>query len=500
MKTQTFCSSFSPDRNTSSAGAFREVARREFIRQSLALAGGCAWCLHGRNLLALPAPSALTTLISPGCRGSKVKVAKLYLGVPKAHWPTPKMDFAAEVKRYEAALGEMKPEVSDIDFVVNQAVSSKEDLKGIQSKLQEVDGILLIHISMGIGAVLQEILAAKKPTVLFAAPYSGHEWAGFGAMRNQPGGENLECLLTSDLRQLAAAVRPFRAIHHLREAKLLNLTTRPLPAEFTRKVADKFGAEIKTLELDRVLAAYESIDKEAAEAETRRWTRQATKVVEPPRSEIFNSCRLAVAFEKILAEENATALTVDCYGSMYRKLPAFPCLGFVRLNDLGLAGICESDLVSGMTFLLLQGLSGRPGFISDPTMDESKQAIILARCLGSTRMDGPAGARQPYKLRTIMERQEGCVPQVTMRVGQKVTQSLLVGVDKILYFTGEIIESPDTERGCRTKMTVKVDGDAAKLWQNWSHGLHRVTCYGDMIPDLKRFCRFKGIELVNEAA
>ena len=248
-----------------------------------------------------------------------------------------------------------------------------------------------------------------------------------------------------------------------------------------------------------MLAAYESIDVKAAEEETRRLMRQATRVVEPPRSEILNSCRLALAFEKVLAEENATALTVDCYGSMYRKLPAFPCVGFVRLNDLGLAGICESDLGSGMTFLMLQALSGRPGFISDPTVDEAKQAIILAHCLGSTRMDGPKGPQQRYKLRTIMERQEGCVPQVQMRVGEKVTQAILVGVNQLHYFTGRIIESPDTERGCRTKMTVKVDGNIEQLWQNWSHGLHRVTCYGDVTPDLRRLCRFKGIELVNEA-
>ena len=339
----------------------------------------------------------------------------------------------------------------------------------------------------------------KKPTMVFAAPYSGHEWSGFGALRHQPGGENLECLLTSDLKQLAAAVRPFRAMHHLREAKLLNLTTRSLPAEFTKAVAAKFGTEIQIVDLARVMAAYDSIDAKAAAEEARRWMRSATKIVEPPRDEILRSSRLALAFEKLLAEENATALTVDCYGSMYRKLPAFPCVGFVRLNDMGLAGICESDLSSGMAFLLLQGLTGRPGFISDPTVDESKGAIILAHCLGSTRMDGPAGPRAPYKLRTIMERQEGCVPQVTMRVGQRVTQTQLVGIEKLLCFAGTIIESPDTERGCRTKMTVKVDGDITKLWQNWSHGLHRVTCYGDLVPDLKRFCHFKGIELVNEA-
>jgi hypothetical protein len=491
--------SFSPHTIPQRTASARALDRRSFLRQSLALAGGCACCLHAGNLLALPTSSGLTTLISPGCRRSKVKIAKIYLGTPKAHWPTPKMDLETERNRYEAEFTRMDKEFADVEFVTNQLVTKKEELAGLPARVQAAEGVLIIHLSIGVGGVLQEILALKKPTMIFAAPYSGHEWAGFGALRNQPGGENLDCLLTSDLKQLAAAVRPFRAMHHLREAKLLNLTTRALPAEFTKAVADRFGTEIQTIDLPRMMAAYESIDAKAAQEEARRLMRSASKIVEPPRDEILRSCRLALAFEKVLAEENATALTVDCYGSMYRKLPAFPCVGFVRLNDMGLAGICESDLTSGMTFLLLQALSGRPGFISDPTVDESKGAIILAHCLGSTRMDGPAGPRAPYKLRTIMERQEGCVPQVTMRVGQKVTQAQFVGAGKLLFFTGDIIESPDTERGCRTKMTVKVDGDLTKLWQNWSHGLHRVTCYGDLAPDLKRFCRFKGIELVNEA-
>jgi len=104
-----------------------------------------------------------------------------------------------------------------------------------------------------------------------------------------------------------------------------------------------------------------------------------------------------------------------------------------------------------------------------------------------------------------MERREGAVPQVRMRIGQKVTQAKLVrsdGMDLLLYFTGEIIDTPvgiEADRGCRTKITVKVDGDAEKLWKNWSHGLHRVTCYGDITKELEHFCRFKEVEIVNEA-
>jgi hypothetical protein len=101
-----------------------------------------------------------------------------------------------------------------------------------------------------------------------------------------------------------------------------------------------------------------------------------------------------------------------------------------------------------------------------------------------------------------MERREGAVPQVRMRIGQKVTQAELIGTDLLLYFTGKVIDTPVSlkdDRGCRTKITVQVDGDAQQLWKNWSHGLHRVTCYGDLTRELQHFCRFKEIELVNEA-
>jgi len=306
-------------------------------------------------------------------------------------------------------------------------------------------------------------------------------------------------MLTGDMSQLAAAVRPFRAIHHLREARVLNVTERPWNAEALKPLTDKFGSRFVVVDLKRMLAAYESVSEDRARNEAERWIKNALAVVEPSRDEVVRSCRLALAFEKLMDEERATVITTDCYGTMYRKLPAFPCIGNVRLNDMGMGGICESDLRCVMTHILLQGLSGKPGFISDPTMDESKDAIILAHCLGSRKMDGPQGEMAPFKLRTIMERQEGCVPQVFMRVGQPVTQAILVGTDKMRYFTGTVIEAPDTERGCRTKITVKIDGCPRKVWENWSDGLHRQTVYGKIDDDLRRFCKFQQIEMIDEA-
>jgi L-fucose isomerase-like protein len=425
-------------------------------------------------------------------------VAKVYMGTPKAHWPTPLMDIKEEVRRYEAEFARMKGDLADVEFVTSELVTSPAEAAALKDRLATADGILAIHLSMGVVPILRELLSAGRPTALFAAPYSGHEWTGFGAIRKQKEGALLECFLTSDFDQLAVAIRPFRAIHHLREARILDVTTRNFDA-YAAAVKQKFGTEIVKIGRDRVLDAYKAIPDADAEAETRRWIGGAEKIVEPSRDEIFRSCKLALALQNVLDEEQATMVTVDCYGSMWRQLPAYPCISHARMNNMGLGGVCESDLPSAMTQALLQGLSGRPGFVSDPTMDVSARGIVLAHCMGTPRMDGPDKPPAPYRLRCVMERQEGAVPQVFMRVGRKVTQAELIGTDQLIYFTGEIIEAPDLPRGCRTKIKVRVDGDPEKLWQNWSHGLHRVTCYGNLTADLARFCRYKEIQMVNEA-
>jgi len=478
----------------------RHIDRREFLQIT---AGGMA-CFAGSSLFAADGWPGSSALVSPGCRRSKVKVARLYMGIKGAHWPKPALNFQEEMGVYAKQFAKLSNELADVDFAVDELVTSVQQAGQLKGRLESVDGILVIHLSMGIGGMLNEVLSVGKPTALFALPYSGHEWTSFGGLERQPGAR-LVCFLTSDYSQLAVAIRPFRAIHHLREAKILNVTTRSF-SDYAEQMKKTFGTEMKQVDLDTVVKAYNAIDDKAAEAETVRWLKGAQAVVEPARKEIFNACKLALAFENMLTAEDASVLTVDCYGTMWDKtikLPAYPCTGLCRLNDIGLGGICESDLRCAMTHIILQGLTGRPGFISDPTIDEAKNSIILAHCLGSRKMDGPNGPVAPYKFRTIMERQEGVVPQVEMRVGQRVTQAILIGTDSLLYFTGEVIGAPvkvENDRGCRTQIDVRVDGDATALWKNWSNGLHRQTVYGDITKDLQRFCKYEGIKLIDEAA
>jgi hypothetical protein len=136
----------------------RGLNRRQFIQ--LSAAAGGAWYLGGTRLLSWGATAPLSQLISPGCRRSKVKVARLYMGTSHGLWPKPSLDFEKEITFYRAEFAKMKDEFSDVEFPVDELVTSPEQAAALRDRLTRVDGILAIHFNIGISDILKEILAA----------------------------------------------------------------------------------------------------------------------------------------------------------------------------------------------------------------------------------------------------------------------------------------------------------------------------------------------------
>ncbi|MHC4573513.1 MAG: hypothetical protein ACYS76_05195, partial [Planctomycetota bacterium] len=92
----------------------REISRREFLELT---AAGCALCIAGMGCQGPTAVGAASgpKLISPGCRGTKVKVARLYMGKPgNPYWPKPKLDLKNEIKFYEAQFAKLGDELADV--------------------------------------------------------------------------------------------------------------------------------------------------------------------------------------------------------------------------------------------------------------------------------------------------------------------------------------------------------------------------------------------------
>ena len=219
-----------------------------------------------------------------------------------------------------------------------------------------------------------------------------------------------------------------------------------------------------------MMEIFRSIDPAAAEAEAQSyWIDPARAIVEPTRPEIVDSARMYLAIKQLMIEEKAQAITSQhCMGDPRG------CLSFSKLNDLGMVGACEGDIDSTLTMLLFAYAFGIPGFITDPVIDTAKNAVVHFHCTSATRMDGPAGDRLPFTIRTQTDTKGGVALQVENRVGQPVTCAKFVNLDTLLYCAGPIIETGESSLACRTQFTQRVP-DARKLFLDWGAASSKAT-------------------------
>lgn len=464
--------------------------RRHFIETTVV----SSMCLPTLlNTASAVAPQVYSSLTEPK---SKTRVGRVYCGNSTPGWPMAHFDVEGDVKMYEAEFAKLEKPLKDIEFVDAGLVSSVDQLTPSLEKFKDVDGILVILVSMGAGAMLQKLLELKKPIVMFTLPYAGHEWHTIASMQKR--GDKIEVLPSSDFADLAVAVRPFRAIHRMNEAKILYLMGSEPDANYVKAVKDKFGTEIVNLNFEQLAQAYKNADEKLVQEDCERWIKEASKIVEPTREEIYKSSRMYYGLFDLLREYKADCITINCLGmGLIQKDMGYPCLGFTRLDSMGLGGVCEADLKSSMTHLIFQYLTGKPGFVTDPVFDLSNSTIIHAHCVSPLNMDGPEGEQCAYDIRSHLEDGLGVSLEVKMRIGQPISLARLIGTDHMLFSTGEIVDTPSVDRGCRTKITTKVK-NAQHMLENYSCGLHRVVFYGDHTTDLRRFCRFKDIRIVME--
>jgi L-fucose isomerase-like protein len=406
------------------------------------------------------------------------------------------VDLAAEQKRFEAQLARIKPSLPDIEFVDCGLVTLETDLAPVKEKLRGTDGILFLQMTMGCGKVLAELTALNLPLVVFAEPFSGHEWHTIAAMQRE--GKRIECWASSKFEDIPIALRPIRAIRRLKDTKVLHVSNRDADAAYVKLMKEKFGTEIKSFQLPELEAAYKAVSEADVRADAETWLRCAAKRVEPTEEDVLKASRMALAMMNMMKAEGAVAITMNCLGvGLIDRGMGYPCLGFSRFNSMGLGGICEADMKSTMTHMIFNYLVDRPGFVTDPCFDYSDNTIIHAHCVSALKMEGPNGPTHPYLLRSHLEDNRGVVLQVKLPINRPVSMARLIGDNIMLFSTGQAVASPLVDRGCRTKVTARVE-HPEKFLETWSSGLHRVVFYGDHTRDIERFCRLMNIRLVRE--
>jgi hypothetical protein len=363
-------------------------------------------------------------------------------------------------------------------------------------RMGDVDGFIDYMVGSGSG-VPSVIVRAGKPVVLVDDLYAGT----YDFITTYPGAlkERLPVLAVnaSDFRDVAKAARLFEVMKGIQSARIVDVVTADIQKQVDQVKAATGIEVIPTTHAD-LNTYYEKADESEATKWANKWMKGAKKVVEPSREEMVKSGKMHLAIATLLKEREAEAVTIDCLGGFYSgKITAYPCLSFHQLNNDGLVGACEADLNSTVTMIMMRHLSGRPGFISDPVFDFSKNQIIYAHCVAPTKVYGPQGASNPYLLRSHAEDQKGAVVQSLMPLSETVTTvEANVGEKALVMHTGKTVANIDDPKACRTKLAA--EANIEKILNTWRWGWHRVTFYGNWRKDVKNLGTLMGFQVYEE--
>ena len=525
-------------------------ARRDFI-YSLLAAGATAGYAAKAELkdffAALPAPTPAGAIPD---KADAVKVRLVFsiwddVQVRKT-WPNAGFDFRPVMKNVADALN---AGVKGVKFVPAMAFDAKgaAAILGEDAKAGDVKGYLVIQMNSWPNA-LGGIVKAGKPTLFCSFPYSGiGGWDVQNAAMLRKGQKNYAFMSSLDFNDTIGAARAFEVLKDgtgedfVKAATEYRLAHTPpetgikpcegpleclspeetlaavkgkkiLSVEGTaKKVKDKilkdFGIIVEDVKFEELNAAWEKVPDARARAKVDEWKRTARKIAEVSDETLFGCAKQFYGMKEVLKAHGAVAISVNCLGGCYTgKLHAYPCLGFMELQDLGLFGTCENDIRSTVAMVVFGAMTkGRMGYISDPAIDSSRRAMVFAHCVATRKFLGPDGETAPYEIETHSEDRMGASVRSIAPLNYPVTTVQFHffgdgGKGCALVQTGRTFSNDPDDRACRTKMVVEVTGDferSYKLWDLW--GWHRVTFLGDFKKDVEALAKKIGYRMIYES-
>ena len=451
-----------------------------------------------------------------------LKVCLIFAHRPSGEptWPTIGYDYEGEA---ENILSYLRERIKDIEFLPFHAESKQRAEEILRETREKVVGYVVYLL--GIWTLVPETVArCGKPTVIIDDLFAGS--GEFLATMAEARKEKLPVIgiATTNKSNIVEAINLFKPIYMLRQSKIISIREfetstyyEPIlgpevneidfrkvqySSEYENILRKLFGVRLEKISVDALNNLIDKIPDEEAEKIARMWINSALKIVEPSEEEILKSAKMYIAMRKMLHQKKAQAITVDCLELIYTgKLKAYPCLGFSQLLNEGFVGACEADLDSVVSQLVAIYLTGRPGFISDPVINQSDGTITYAHCVAPTKVYGPLGPNAPYIIRSHAEDQKGAALQVLYPVGEHITTFKVNVLEKAFAIhSGIIVANSDEPKACRTKVVAKADTDT--ILERWNMEAnfhwHRVSVVGDYRERLIKFARLLGLRVIEE--
>ena len=466
------------------------LSRRQFLG-GCGAAAACASC---------PALCAATNTQSDSTPQALIPDVKTRVRLVYAHpdpkvegWPYQGYNYEARKSELTARLRQACPKVEFSPVMAR----TDEDARKLLAADSDVDGYLVYLLGIPSNSA-RAIAMSNRPAILVDDLYggTGHFLGVYGEAYRK--GMRVAGVTSSRFEDVAKAVRVLEVMKRMSASTILDVTERQL-GEQPRIFQESMGVKIQQVSAKDLNSAYDSADRTEARKWAKTWTSGAEKTLEATADDIERGGAMYIGMRNLLASNKAQGIAVDCLSLFYGgKMFAYPCLGFFQMNNDGLVGACEADIQSAASMLLLTYLTGRPGYISDPVIDTSKNQVIYAHCVAPSKVYGPTGRSNAYQVRSHSEDRKGAAVRSLMPIGEMTTTLRFIPQAKtVVFHQARTVANIDEDKACRTKLAAEVN-DARKLARDWAYGWHRVTVYGDYRPEVETITSLMGFKLAEE--
>jgi hypothetical protein len=252
----------------------------------------------------------------------------------------------------------------------------------------------------------------------------------------------------------------------------------------------RLGVSFVKKELDDYVRAVGEVSDDDSQVVADKWKKYE---IPDNREDKFNFfAKIYVALKKLLIEEGAFGLTVDC--AALPNADYVPCFSVSSLIDEGYVWACEGDVSALLSMAFLMGISNQPAlmgniFENNTHQDIEENIIVINHDIVPPSM-GRSGCS--LKLRDFHGTGKGLTGYIDLPKGETVT---LVGISpsakELWVIPGEILWTEDTVH-CRIAVGIKV-GNAKQIAREFG-GHHIAMSYGNWINDITMLSGLMGIE------
>ncbi|MGC9015049.1 MAG: fucose isomerase, partial [Thermoproteota archaeon] len=210
--------------------------------------------------------------------------------------------------------------------------------------------------------------------------------------------------------------------------------------------------------------------------------------------------KLYVAMKKVAFDYRVDAIALDCIVLHNTNLlDAWPCLGYMELWNDNIIPICEADAYSGAVLLIMKYLANRPGFISDPSLDDLTNEVIYYHCYAPLIPYGSKGCRCPYVITPAHLGAKNASVHVELPVNETITAIGFSPEERTLVVhTAQAVRNEFSPYACAVKLIGRTETRTlAKTWK-YRAGWHRVVFYGDWRKELKELSALLNLKFVEE--